>query len=192
MPVCAPLPLATARHVLAAMKSISADCKWRSIADEGRAFTRKTACRANQCPVPFAKIFRFTRRANHLYKFAPSHPTRAGLSHVEFAMLGVSMSRPGEGRDPYGADSRFGTGAKAFFPLLMPGVMGPGLRRDDPLRARTGSRPHQRTAQFSHMQSPCLAGVSHTHRTRGHPPPQPSPARGGSRLCPRRLLLFHR
>ena len=27
-------------------------------------------------PVPFAKIFRFTRRANHLYKFAPSHPTR--------------------------------------------------------------------------------------------------------------------
>jgi hypothetical protein len=37
------------------------------------------ARRANQrfgCPVPFAKIFRFTRRANHLYKFAPSHPTR--------------------------------------------------------------------------------------------------------------------
>jgi hypothetical protein len=28
-------------HVLAAMKSISAECKWRSIADEGRAFTRK-------------------------------------------------------------------------------------------------------------------------------------------------------
>ena len=28
------------------------------------------------CRVPFAKIFRFTRRANHLYKFAPSHPTR--------------------------------------------------------------------------------------------------------------------
>jgi hypothetical protein len=27
-------------------------------------------------PVLFAKIFRFTRRANHLYKFAPSHPTR--------------------------------------------------------------------------------------------------------------------
>src|SRR6266581_238986 len=27
-------------------------------------------------PAPFAKIFRFTRRANHLYKFAPSHPTR--------------------------------------------------------------------------------------------------------------------
>src|SRR3984893_13895227 len=27
-------------------------------------------------PVLVAKIFRFTRRANHLYKFAPSHPTR--------------------------------------------------------------------------------------------------------------------
>src|SRR5713226_5478388 len=38
-----------------------------------------SARRANQrfgCPAPFAKIFRFTRRANHLYKFAPSHPTR--------------------------------------------------------------------------------------------------------------------
>ena len=27
-------------------------------------------------PVLVAKIFRFTRRANHLYKFAPSYPTR--------------------------------------------------------------------------------------------------------------------
>src|ERR1700676_1134680 len=27
-------------------------------------------------PVLVAKIFHFTRRANHLYKFAPSHPTR--------------------------------------------------------------------------------------------------------------------
>jgi len=35
--VRARLPLATARHVLAAMKSISADCGWRSITDEGRA-----------------------------------------------------------------------------------------------------------------------------------------------------------
>src|SRR5882672_9140019 len=32
--------------------------------------------RDSTSPVPFAKIFRFTRRANHLYKFAPSHPTR--------------------------------------------------------------------------------------------------------------------
>src|SRR5712671_3106283 len=41
MPACAPLPLATALRVLAAMKSISADCGWRSIAGEGRGFTRK-------------------------------------------------------------------------------------------------------------------------------------------------------
>jgi hypothetical protein len=41
MPVRAPLPLATALRVLAAMKSISTDCKWRSIADAGRAFARK-------------------------------------------------------------------------------------------------------------------------------------------------------
>ena len=68
-----------------------------------------------------------------------------------------SRRRPGPQRERNcahrgGADSRFGTGAKAFFPLLMPGVMGPGLRRDDPLRVRTRSRPHQRTAQFSHMR----------------------------------------
>ena len=31
---------------------------------------------------PFAKIFRFTRRANHLYKFGPSHPTRGALAIV--------------------------------------------------------------------------------------------------------------
>src|SRR5882672_10477269 len=41
MPVRAPLLLATALRVLAAMKSISADCKCRPIADEGRAVTRK-------------------------------------------------------------------------------------------------------------------------------------------------------
>src|SRR5436189_6025757 len=31
-----------------------------------------------------------------------------------------------------GADSRFCTGAQAFFSLLRPGVMGPCVRRDDP------------------------------------------------------------
>jgi len=35
----------TAIHVLAAMKSISGDCGWRSITDEGRAFSRKRAFR---------------------------------------------------------------------------------------------------------------------------------------------------
>ena len=33
---------------------------------------------AKTCPAPFAKIFRLTRRANHLYKLAPSHPMRGG------------------------------------------------------------------------------------------------------------------
>jgi hypothetical protein len=41
MPVCAPLPLATALRVLAAMKSISVDCKCRSIAGAGRGFAKK-------------------------------------------------------------------------------------------------------------------------------------------------------
>src|ERR1700681_3780419 len=33
---------------------------------------------AKTCPAPPTKIFRLTRRANHLYKFAPSHPRRGG------------------------------------------------------------------------------------------------------------------
>src|ERR1700737_4829641 len=30
------------------------------------------------CPAPSTKTFRLTRRANHLYKLAPSHPKRGG------------------------------------------------------------------------------------------------------------------
>jgi len=37
-------PHVTARHVLVAMKSISGDCGWKSITDEGRAFTRNRTC----------------------------------------------------------------------------------------------------------------------------------------------------
>jgi len=33
---------------------------------------------AKTCPALPAEIFRLTRRANHLYKLAPSHPTRGG------------------------------------------------------------------------------------------------------------------
>jgi hypothetical protein len=54
----------------------------------GQGLYAETACRANQCPVPFAKIFRFTRRANHLYKFAPSHPTEGRIAIVTDAGCG--------------------------------------------------------------------------------------------------------
>jgi hypothetical protein len=33
---------------------------------------------AKTCPAPLTKIFRLTRRANHLYKLVPSHPGRGG------------------------------------------------------------------------------------------------------------------
>src|SRR5450631_1413596 len=68
-----------------------------------------------------------------------------GLSHMEFSMRctartllvsrDISTSRPCERRDPYGEESRFGTGAEAFL-LLRPGVMDPCVRRDDSLRTR--------------------------------------------------------
>src|SRR6266566_543364 len=78
MPVRAPLPRATARRVLAAMKSIVGACGWRSTTEgsgrcsqEGR--HAKTACRANRpshgktCPSLSEKIFRFVIHPNQTY-----------------------------------------------------------------------------------------------------------------------------
>src|SRR6266705_3351117 len=48
-----------------------------------------------------------------------------------------------------GADSRFCTGAEAFFSLLGPGVMGPCVRRDDPLRDCAKPQP---SAEVGHMR----------------------------------------
>ena len=39
---------------------------------------RPTGKSAKTCPAPPTKIFRLTRRANHLYKLASSHPKRGG------------------------------------------------------------------------------------------------------------------
>ena len=44
-------------------------------------------------PVLAAKIFRFTRRANHLYKFAPSRPTQRGVSRSSRTRDGVRWTR---------------------------------------------------------------------------------------------------
>src|SRR5260370_17073974 len=42
-----------------------------------------SARRANQCPAPYAKIFRFPRRANHLYKLARLVPQGAARDRHE-------------------------------------------------------------------------------------------------------------
>ena len=67
------------------------------------------ARRANQfvrglclCPALFAKIFRFPRRANHLYKLAPSRPDKRGVAHVINA-----------GRDAVDAEALLTNGADA-------------------------------------------------------------------------------
>src|SRR6202165_6355552 len=57
MLVRAPLPLATALRVLATMKSISTDCKCRSIADAGRAVTRKQPVGQISVQPPLQKYF---------------------------------------------------------------------------------------------------------------------------------------
>src|SRR5713226_3053903 len=81
-----------------------------------------------------------------------------------FVSRDISTGRPCERRDPYGEESRFGTGAEAFFSLLRPGVMGPCVRRDDPLRGCARPRSHQRAAQFTHMRFPCPPGEGKKER----------------------------
>jgi hypothetical protein len=51
------------------------------------------------CPAPFAKIFRFPRRANHLYRFAPSHPTRGAYHDRHETRGGVRWTRQRFARD---------------------------------------------------------------------------------------------
>ena len=48
---------------------------------------------------PFAKIFRFPRRANHLYKFAPSHPTRGAYHDRHETRGGMRWTRQRFARD---------------------------------------------------------------------------------------------
>src|SRR5713101_4539012 len=52
-----------------------------------------------------------------------------------FVSRDIPTGRPCERRDPYGEDSRFWRWSRGLFSLLRPGVMGPCVPRDDPLRA---------------------------------------------------------
>src|SRR5712675_214514 len=44
--------------------------------------------------------------------------------------------------------------SRGLFSLLRPGVMGPCVRRDDPLRDRARTRLYKRTAEVGHMRYP--------------------------------------
>jgi hypothetical protein len=80
-----------------------------------------TACRANQCPAPFAKIFRFTRRANQNYKHRHPVPRRGASAIVTNVGAGcggrgsVRRARGSQGGSlrerPTGAQT---TGAEAY------------------------------------------------------------------------------
>jgi hypothetical protein len=48
------------------------------------------------CPAPLTKIFRLTRRANHLYKLAPSHPRKGRIASRHERAVGC------DGRDSVG------------------------------------------------------------------------------------------
>ena len=45
--------------------------------------------------------------------------------------MSIATRRPGEGRDPYAAAYRLGTVFDDLAKPILPGIMGPGLRRDD-------------------------------------------------------------
>ena len=51
---------------------------------------------AKTCPAPLAKIFRLTRRANHHYKLAPSHPDEGRIARRHERAVGC------DGRDSVG------------------------------------------------------------------------------------------
>jgi hypothetical protein len=51
---------------------------------------------AKTCPAPSTKIFRLTRRANHLYKLAPSHPDEGRIASRHERAVGC------DGRDSVG------------------------------------------------------------------------------------------
>ena len=134
-------------------------------------------CFATLLPSRRAARFRRTGEANRLVESVDflTHLIRGSMGASTIAAdrgsktisqaTGASPSgRPCERRDPYGAESRFRHWSRSLFLLLRPGVMGPCVRRDDSRRVRARSRPHQRTAQFSHMRQLC--------RERGCSPPQ--------------------
>ena len=77
----------------------------------------------------------------------PGCPGDARLSHMEFSN---ESSLRTQGPIRRGLSLRHLS--RGLFSLLRPGVMGPCVRRDDLLRDCTRPRPHQRTAQFSHMR----------------------------------------
>ena len=86
---------------------------------------------------------------------------------MSFHMRDVSMSRPCERRDPSVSAIALIAAARTlvsaleqrpFFSLLRPGVMGPCVRRDDPLRDCARPRPYQPTLSLVICDSPALAG----------------------------------
>src|SRR5450755_1142299 len=132
------------------------------------------------CRVPFAKIFRFTRRANHLYKFAPSHPTR-GAYHdrhergvgcggrgsvlratgLQGGFLGTCERSPARGREMLqrtakscGPDAPMLASSLAEFKSAQPGLDKTYPRDDGGKRARSPGRARHKPLK------PLRAGMS--------------------------------
>jgi hypothetical protein len=80
---------------------------------------------AKTCPALRAKIFRLTRRANHLYKLAPSHPRRGGSRVVTNArwdaMDATASARAGDRRAGFPVSDRTARG-RTTLPTVLAGT----------------------------------------------------------------------
>jgi hypothetical protein len=75
------------------------------------------------CPALRAKIFRLTRRANHLYKFAPSHPDEGRIASRHERAVGCdgrdSVGRAGGRRAGLAVSDRTARG-RTMLPTVLP------------------------------------------------------------------------
>src|SRR6202165_629432 len=138
MLVRAPLPLATALRVLATMKSISTDCKCRSIADAGRAVTRKQPVGQISVQPPLQKYF--VSPVGQIISTNSRHPT------------------PPEGRIAIVTDAGCGCGGRGSV-LRATGSQGGSMRPVSDHQA-SGREMLQRTAKSCGPDAPMLASSS--------------------------------
>jgi hypothetical protein len=74
----------------------SRKCRLSGFAEQTAAENDPTGKSPKTCPALLAKIFRLARRANHLYKLAPSHPTKGRIASRHERAVGC------DGRDSVG------------------------------------------------------------------------------------------
>src|SRR5216684_5799584 len=133
----------------------------------GRPFSPRPRRRMRVTPAtPERRADRFAARVPHRSRAIAYGVFYAVRTRTWFVSRDISTGRPCERRDPSVSAIALIAAARNLvlaleqrpFLILRPGVMGPCVRRDDPLRACARPRSHQRAAHFSHMRFPLPIG----------------------------------